>query len=70
MGAIERKKEIWKFGGFRIEHYRGGDSYLVYLDNKWTTVYRTLVGAKKWVSKKTKIGYSKIEWKYSEQTIQ
>lgn len=72
---MKRKKLIWYVSpdnvGYRIEHPQGTDGFHVYLaDGNWCTVYKSLVGAKKWVSRRMKQDYHKIEYVETYEVIE
>lgn len=55
-----RETQVWKFKNCMITHIVGSDSYLVFINGVFTTVYRSLIGAKKYLAKKLRVNYSDL----------
>lgn len=64
-----RKEHIWVFGSFKITHVDYTDAFIVHIDNKWKTYYRSLRGAKQYVAKKLGINYSELKFKIHSKNV-
>lgn len=55
-----RKEYTFIIANYEIRHTSYTDSYLVYCDDKFITVYRSLRGAKAYIAKKLKLNYKDL----------
>lgn len=53
-----RQKYIWTIGAYQIEKVDGNEWFLIYYNGVLTMVYKSLRGARSYVSRKTKTEYN------------